>query len=192
MKKFVFIGNHYSGKTSIIKHYILDRPVNDNDKAQPTIGAAYHEVTKYSTSTKAAIWDTAGQERYKNLAPIYYRGCQGCVCVFDVTDQSSFDACNDWMELFRKYCGCDDRDILLIANKTDLDTNLWKVTDGEIRVLCDLHLCKFLYTSCMTLMNKNAFDNIFAGMVSNTKETNLHTSALALDTRDKEKDECSC
>ena len=34
---------------------------------------------------KFEIWDTAGQERYHSLAPMYYRGAQAAIVVFDIT-----------------------------------------------------------------------------------------------------------
>ncbi len=159
MKKIVFIGTNGVGKTSIIKHYILDIPFGDNTDA--TIGAAYHEITKYSNNNntkRVAIWDTAGQERYKALAPIYYKGCQTCICVFDLGNRASFDACEEWLNTFIKHSGCEDPFILLIANKAD--TLVWKVTDGEISTLCKIYECEFMYTCCLNMKNKNEFDDI--------------------------------
>lgn len=31
--------------------------------------------------------DTAGQERYHSLAPMYYRGAQAAIVVYDITNQ---------------------------------------------------------------------------------------------------------
>ena len=45
------------------------------------------------------IWDTAGQERYKSLAPMYYRGAQAAVVVFDVTSRQSFEGAKNWVRL---------------------------------------------------------------------------------------------
>ena len=36
---------------------------------------------------KFEIWDTAGQERYHSLAPMYYRGAQAAIVVYDITNQ---------------------------------------------------------------------------------------------------------
>lgn len=36
---------------------------------------------------KFEIWDTAGQERYHSLAPMYYRGAQAAIVMYDITNQ---------------------------------------------------------------------------------------------------------
>lgn len=41
------------------------------------------------TTVKFEIWDTAGQERYHSLAPMYYRGAQAAIVVYDITNQVS-------------------------------------------------------------------------------------------------------
>lgn len=45
------------------------------------------------TTVKFEIWDTAGQERYHSLAPMYYRGAQAAIVVYDITNQVS-TSCN--------------------------------------------------------------------------------------------------
>lgn len=42
------------------------------------------------TTVKFEIWDTAGQERYHSLAPMYYRGAQAAVVVYDITNTVGF------------------------------------------------------------------------------------------------------
>jgi GTPase SAR1 family protein len=37
-------------------------------------------------------WDTAGQERFRSITTIYYRGAQGIMVCFDVTDEKSFNS----------------------------------------------------------------------------------------------------
>ena len=42
------------------------------------------------TTVKFEIWDTAGQERYHSLAPMYYRGAQAAIVVYDITNMVRF------------------------------------------------------------------------------------------------------
>lgn len=40
---------------------------------------------------KFQIWDTAGQERFKNIISNYYKGVDGIIMVYDLTDSNSVD-----------------------------------------------------------------------------------------------------
>jgi GTPase SAR1 family protein len=46
------------------------------------------------------IWDTAGQERFQSIGQSFYRGAEGCVLTFDLTNQDSFEAMEHWYEEF--------------------------------------------------------------------------------------------
>ena len=51
------------------------------------------------TTVKFEIWDTAGQERYHSLAPMYYRGAQAAIVVYDITNMVGTRTCH-----IAKYC----------------------------------------------------------------------------------------
>jgi len=40
--------------------------------------------------------DTAGQERYRTITTAYYRGAMGFVLMYDITNEDSFNAVQDW------------------------------------------------------------------------------------------------
>lgn len=42
------------------------------------------------------IWDTGGQERFRSMVSTFYKGSDGCVLAFDVTDLESFEALETW------------------------------------------------------------------------------------------------
>lgn len=42
-------------------------------------------------------WDTAGQDRFKTIVSSYYRGAQGILIVYDVTDRASFEGVSNWL-----------------------------------------------------------------------------------------------
>ena len=45
---------------------------------------------------KLQIWDTAGQERYRSITTAYYRGAQGFIVMYDVTNRDSFEDVKNW------------------------------------------------------------------------------------------------
>jgi Ras-related protein Rab-5C len=116
--KLVILGNSGVGKSCLVLRFVRD----EFDEGQvTTIGAAFLTKNLYleDGNVKIEIWDTAGQERYRSLAPMYYRGAQAAIVVFDVTSRDSFDGAKTWVkELQRR--GEPGVVIALAGNKADL------------------------------------------------------------------------
>jgi len=75
---------------------------------------------------KLQLWDTAGQERFRTITSSYYRGSEGIMIVYDVTDEKSFDAVETWMHEINNFQQQQQQPndnppiILLVGNKCDL------------------------------------------------------------------------
>ena len=65
------------------------------------------------------IWDTAGQERYRTITNAYYKGADGIIIVFDITNKESFDNIPSWLQEIEKNVG-EDVEIMVFANKSDI------------------------------------------------------------------------
>jgi len=117
--KVVLLGQTCVGKSSLVLRFVQDKFFLNTEG---TIGAAF--LTKTITleddvGVKFEIWDTAGQERYHSLAPMYYRGAQAAIVVYDITSRESFEKSKIWVkELHDK--SSPDQIIALVGNKIDL------------------------------------------------------------------------
>jgi Ras-related protein Rab-1A len=97
---------------------------------------------------KLQIWDTAGQERFKNITASYYRGGNGVLVVYDITDRDSFTNLTSWLIEIEKNA---NKNVfkLLIGNKNDLESER-KVTTEEGKEFADSNGMKFIETSAKT------------------------------------------
>ena len=70
------------------------------------------------------IWDTAGQERFKNIQASYYKGGNGILVVYDITNRETFNNLNSWLIEIEKKGNKENKDVfkLLIGNKNDLES----------------------------------------------------------------------
>ncbi|VDN27095.1 unnamed protein product, partial [Gongylonema pulchrum] len=64
--------------------------------------------------------DTAGQERFRTLTPSYYRGAQGVICVYDVSNRQTFERLGHWMHEVDVYSTKSDAVKMLVGNKIDI------------------------------------------------------------------------
>ncbi|OHT08857.1 small GTP-binding protein [Tritrichomonas foetus] len=116
--KVVFVGDASVGKTSIIMRY---HHGVFSEGRQSTIGAGFvsKEVKSQYGLGNLHVWDTAGQERYRCLVPMYSRGSNVAVIVFDVTSRESFQDLEDWIGHLKVDIG-ESCKIIIAANKIDL------------------------------------------------------------------------
>lgn len=68
---------------------------------------------------KLQIWDTAGQERYRTITTAYYRGALGFILMYDITNEESFNAVQDWSTQITTYSS-DNAQVILVGNKADM------------------------------------------------------------------------
>ena len=104
-------------------------------------------------SCKLQIWDTAGQERFRNIISSYYRGAQGIMLVYDITDLESFQNLNSWLIEIEKNASKNVYKIL-VGNKCDME-NERKVTREQGKEFADQYGMKFFETSAKTSTNVN-------------------------------------
>ena len=102
---------------------------------------------------KLQIWDTAGQERFKNITASYYRGGNGILVVYDITDRESFNNLNSWLIEIEKSANKNVYKIL-IGNKCDLEEKR-AVTYQEGKDFADSNGMKFIETSAKTCQQVN-------------------------------------
>ncbi|KAG8518097.1 Ras-related protein Rab-7b, partial [Galemys pyrenaicus] len=83
------------GKTSLLHQYVHKTFYEDY---QTTLGASILSkiIVLDDTTLKLQIWDTGGQERFRSMVSTFYKGSDGCVLAFDVTDSESFEALDTW------------------------------------------------------------------------------------------------
>ncbi|CAF0891798.1 unnamed protein product [Didymodactylos carnosus] len=75
---------------------------------------------------KIQIWDTAGQERFRVITSTYYRGADGVIIVYDVTNGETFANLKDWITEMERHCDINVPKIL-VGNKDDSDFEMTKV-----------------------------------------------------------------
>jgi len=146
----VLLGQVAVGKTSIVRR----RTKNKFDNySESTIGAAFSTYSSYYNNQliKFEIWDTAGQERYKCITPLYYRNATSVFLVYDITDRSTFNAVQDYINEIRKY-NCRNPVIVLIGNKCDLEHRR-KISTSEGQAIADEHDIFFMEISAKTSLN---------------------------------------
>ncbi|XP_015904022.1 ras-related protein Rab-18 [Parasteatoda tepidariorum] len=127
--KILIIGESDVGKSSLLLRFTDD--VFDPGLAA-TIGVDFKVKTVSIDGNKAklAIWDTAGSERFRTLTPSYYRGAQGAILVYDVSNRQSFQKLDQWLYELETYSTRTNIIKMLVGNKIDKDNRAVSREEG--------------------------------------------------------------
>ena len=148
--KLLMIGDSGVGKSSLLLRYSNDI---FTESFISTIGVDF-KIKKLDIGgkkIKLQIWDTSGQERFQTITKSYYRGANGVIIVYDITNLHTFNNIQKWigeLEINSK----DDIKMLIIGNKCDLE-NLRVVTKECGEKLAETLKIPFIETSTKNSIN---------------------------------------
>eukprot|EP00019_Armaparvus_languidus_P000440 CAMPEP_0168589616 /NCGR_PEP_ID=MMETSP0420-20121227/6107_1 /TAXON_ID=498008 /ORGANISM="Pessonella sp." /LENGTH=200 /DNA_ID=CAMNT_0008625175 /DNA_START=76 /DNA_END=678 /DNA_ORIENTATION=- len=176
--KLVLLGEQAAGKSSLVLRFVKGAFV---EYQESTIGAAFltQTVCLNDTTVKFEIWDTAGQERYHSLAPMYYRGAQAAIVVYDITSMDSFERAKSWIKELQRQ-GNPNIVIALAGNKVDLAENR-AVSTEEAKAYADENGNLFMETSAKTAANVNELFVAIAKKLPKTTAPRPDSQRLTID-----------
>lgn len=157
--KICVLGDSSVGKSSSLKK------LNDNNidlNHDMTLGVDFcskllkiYSETGVEKMIKLHIWDTAGQEIFRSITRSYYNGCAGFILMFDLTDHSTFQSLNMWLDEIKTQCGFENTEILLVGNKSDLH-KLRRVSQEEIDIFCEKNNLEYMEMSLKSQLQNEA------------------------------------
>lgn len=186
--RVVLIGDASVGKTCILAQ-LIDHKFSQNESS--TIGAnsqIYIEninKDKKDCKVEIQIWDTAGQERFQSLGPIYYRNASAALAVFDMTNKTTFDHLEKWIESFREVAG-QNALVYIVANKSDL-TDQIQVPFIEAKSFAEQQGFAIYETSAKTGKN---IQKMFYDLASKILDEKISSSSPIIENKPDNKNCC--
>ena len=117
--KILTLGESGVGKTCILRRFVENKFLKNH---LATIGIDFRaktiQINGYEVKLK--IWDTAGEERFRNITNQYYKGADGIILVFDLTNFDTMNKIRDWYNQIKNNTSSNDIGLVLVANKSDL------------------------------------------------------------------------
>jgi len=116
--KLILIGSAGVGKSSIL---IRATQSKFSEEHNATIGVEFGSILVKvgGKLVRLQTWDTGGMESFRSLTRIFYKGAHGVLVVYEISNQKSFAAMEEWIEEARQFAGTGIK-FFLIANKCDL------------------------------------------------------------------------
>ncbi|XP_011498069.1 PREDICTED: ras-related protein Rab-27A isoform X1 [Ceratosolen solmsi marchali] len=179
--KFLALGNSGVGKTSFLYQYTDG---TFNPRFHSTVGIdfkekriVYESANGQSQRVHLQLWDTAGQERFRSLTTAFYRESMGFFLLFDLTNEQSFLAIRNWLDELRMHAYCEEPDIILCGNKSDLEDRRI-ISEQKARELAEKYNLVYLETSASTGQNVERAVDILLDRVMRRIDTTVDRSIL--------------
>ncbi|MFX1393537.1 MAG: GTP-binding protein [Promethearchaeota archaeon] len=158
--KFIIIGDHYVGKTSIIRQYV-DKKFSKDYRATIGINILAHTFDFFGNEINLSLWDIGAQQYFKRFRRTYYMGSQAAFIVFDLTNRETFDNVKMWFNELINFIGQKDMPIVIVGNKTDLKGERVVVYEEGVNLATELSekgVSKISYIETSALNGENVDD----------------------------------
>lgn len=181
--KLVLIGDTSVGKSSLLLRFADD---TFSDAYLSTVGVdfRFRTVRVEKKLVKLQIWDTAGQERFRTITSAYYRGADGIVMIYDVTNMESFNHVNEWLAEVSRYAA-EGTSRLLVGNKCDKAAER-VISTEKGKAFADNLGIPFLETSAKDSTNVElVFMAMTEELVNRKASTKSSSGTVAMNTSDR-------
>ena len=152
--KILLLGDSTVGKTCFLLRY-MDETFIDSHMA--TIGLDYRLKTMIlgeQKIVKVQLWDTAGQDKFRAITRNYYKGANGIILIYDVTNLQTFENVKNWITQIREEAN-KNVVIFLAGNKADLPEESRAVQKEDGQKMAEEYNIPFQETSAKEGINVN-------------------------------------
>ncbi|KAG9334743.1 hypothetical protein JZ751_006580 [Albula glossodonta] len=168
--KLLVVGDCDVGKTSLMLRYTTDA------------------FTPDSVST-----DTAGQERFRTITTAYFRGAVGIILMYDIANEESFRALQEWSAQIKQHTA-ESTQVILVGNKSDIEKDRVVPTSRGSELAEQLG---FLFLEASSVLNHNVsqvFERLVDAICQQTTVTVATPSARLTDSQPvlRPAHSCSC
>lgn len=173
--KFVILGDHEVGKTSIIRRFV-EKKYTEDYRATIGLNVLSHTFEFFGNEIGVTLYDLGAQKFFKRFRKVYYSGAQAAFLVFDLTNRESFNNILNWYEELKLFTPEEDIPIILVGNKTDLTEDRKVFYQEGARLASNLSESEkikmsYIETSALTGSNvEDAFNLISYHYVMRSKE----------------------
>ncbi|MBY8991435.1 MAG: GTP-binding protein [Candidatus Lokiarchaeota archaeon] len=173
--KFVILGDHEVGKTSINRRFVENK-FTDDYRATIGLNVLTHTFEFFGNEIGVTLYDLGAQNYFRRFRKGYYTGAQAAFTVFDLTNRESFNNIKSWYKELKDFTSDEEIPIIIVGNKSDLSTERQVAYKEGVQLANELSeeekiKLSYIETSALTGENvEDAFNLISYHYVMKSKE----------------------
>ena len=197
--KILILGDSRVGKTAFIVRFCEGKFEEDS---LTTIGldSKVKFISRQDKKIQLQIWDTAGQERFRSLSKSWYKGADGILLMYDISNYDSFKHIKNWINDIKTNISIpfEKLALIVIGHKSDLPDDKRKVDKNDIQTFENSHGIKIIEASAK--IDKNVNESMIAlidkmlelgvGKIKTGDEDEDDNKKLSLKKTKKKKGDC--
>jgi small GTP-binding protein len=176
--KLMILGNQAVGKSSIMLRY-TDDIFHYNMMGTAGVDIKKKMVKNNQETIKVMIYDTAGHDRFRQITKNLYKGSQGIMLVYDVSDKKTFEGVTDWMDHIKSNADS-TIEIILVGNKIDITNREVSYEDGI--ALSTKYKVPIVETSALTGVG---IETAFLTLIQNISDRSFKRIVLTTELNEK-------
>jgi Ras-related protein Rab-1A len=152
--KILLLGDSTVGKSSFILRFCEDKFDEDS---LTTIGLDQkNKFVKFGDKKiELRIWDTAGEERFRSIAKNLFKGADGIVLMYDLSNYDSFKDIKGWINNIKESVDISKIALIVVGNKCDLSDDEKKVDEDLKKNFEENNKMKIIEASAKNNINVN-------------------------------------
>ena len=169
--KFIIIGDHEVGKTSIVRRFV-EHKFLESYRATIGLNVLSHSFEAFGNQVFLSLWDIGAQQFFKRYRKTYYKDAQAAFIVFDLTNPETFENVNTWHNELMEFIENKDLPVIIVGNKKDM------ADEREINYDTGAKLATYLSQVAEFSNESSLSDFSDLSEYSKTKISYIETSAL--------------
>eukprot|EP01105_Mastigella_eilhardi_P008993 TRINITY_DN2149_c0_g1_i3.p1 TRINITY_DN2149_c0_g1~~TRINITY_DN2149_c0_g1_i3.p1 ORF type:complete len:939 (-),score=238.17 TRINITY_DN2149_c0_g1_i3:129-2897(-) len=117
--KILLVGDSSVGKSCFLLRFCDESFFSESFISTIGVDFKIRTVQMNGKVVKLQLWDTAGQERFRTITSSYYRGAQGIILCYDVSDRTTFNNIRAWLGEIERYAS-ENVSVVICGMKRDL------------------------------------------------------------------------
>ncbi len=152
--KICIFGDGGVGKTTLVQRYVSGQ-FTQSTKMTIGVDIVTKQVQIEDWQVTLQIWDFGGEERFRFFLPAYARGSFGGIYMYDISRYSSIMDFDEWLTVFKRGCGYDQKPIpiLMVGGKLDLVERRAISLEQAFNFAQSRHIYKVIECSAKTGLN---------------------------------------
>lgn len=115
--KVILVGDRTVGKSSLLAQY-LKKVFSEHYQNTVGVDYIYTDMNIEEIKIRLELWDTQGEERFPHISAPFYKGANGVMIVYDISNLDSFLSVKRWKDVCDTYLPSNIPK-LIVGNKSD-------------------------------------------------------------------------